>query len=560
MITMLFSSSSIDISKEHIYFENFKVGYYQESDTFYNANEALNLEYKPSPNKRVFGIVKGNIWIKFTITNNSLNTKDYYLNYRDAYLNDAIDFYRYDSDKLVSKKRFSVQDISSTEQFQGSSAIVKYTLKSNAQDTFLIKLEANGRHAFMDLEIQDINSLINDKSSRYLYQLLLFGGLLSLVLYNLILYSNSLKREYLYYSMFVSSYMLFALANNGLAAQFFSIYGNKLSYLQAVPLQAVGIFYILFIHSVFTTSKSYIKMKKHFYIILSIFSVSFLYALFEPRQSILLTQYFVFYLFGVVLVFTYKLYKEKHQLSNYFTGASVFYISANTFIATFYLGFVPYNDFIFNVGLLGVYLEAIIFAFMLSFKIKHLKNENEKKDITIKEVERVAITDDLTGIYNRRHFNNMIHKIIHSPRRKNGIISFLMMDIDHFKQYNDTYGHQMGDDVLKEIGRCLTQLLMRHNDYPFRLGGEEFGIIFHSTTVNNAKGFAEKVRASIEDLKIEHTKNSVSKYVTASIGLVSLEYDKIIDEDTLYKKVDDLLYLAKKNGRNTVMSKSLVDI
>ncbi len=176
-----------------------------------------------------------------------------------------------------------------------------------------------------------------------------------------------------------------------------------------------------------------------------------------------------------------------------------------------------------------------------------------RQNITDKKIiEEISITDGLTGIYNRRHFNDLFPKIINSAKRENTLVSFLIMDIDHFKQYNDTYGHQMGDEVLIRVAGAIKGSLHRADDHCFRLGGEEFGVIFKADSKEKAYEFAELIRENIENLQIEHAGNSASSWVTASMGLISKNADGITGADELYKKGDELLYKAKSSGRNCV--------
>ena len=171
-----------------------------------------------------------------------------------------------------------------------------------------------------------------------------------------------------------------------------------------------------------------------------------------------------------------------------------------------------------------------------------------------KRVELISITDGLTNIYNRRHFNELFPKVINSAKRENELVSFLIMDIDHFKQYNDTYGHQMGDDVLIKVSNSIKNSLKRSDDYCFRLGGEEFGVIFKIESKDKAIEFSNTIRENIENLKIEHTGNSASNYVTASFGLICKNAKEIENDNIAYKDADDLLYNAKESGRNKVVS------
>jgi polar amino acid transport system substrate-binding protein len=169
-----------------------------------------------------------------------------------------------------------------------------------------------------------------------------------------------------------------------------------------------------------------------------------------------------------------------------------------------------------------------------------------------KELQRISITDGLTSIFNRRHFDEIFPKIINSAKRKSELLCFLLLDIDHFKLYNDNYGHQGGDDVLIAFANCLKTSLKRADDLAFRVGGEEFGIVFKSETKQKALEFANKVRQNIEELQIKHEYNCASKYVTASSGLVCKNAKEINNMDEIYKQADELLYKAKASGRNKV--------
>jgi len=176
-----------------------------------------------------------------------------------------------------------------------------------------------------------------------------------------------------------------------------------------------------------------------------------------------------------------------------------------------------------------------------------------RHDITDKKkVEEIAITDGLTALYNRRHFDDVFPQQIALCRRKKELLAFVIIDIDHFKQYNDIYGHQGGDTALKLVAQSLHDTLRRHNDYIFRLGGEEFGLIFHAKSTDEVLLTANKVRQNIEKLKIEHTGNSASKFLTTSSGLYIIKHDDTLSTDEIYKKADEALYISKHNGKNQV--------
>ncbi len=173
-----------------------------------------------------------------------------------------------------------------------------------------------------------------------------------------------------------------------------------------------------------------------------------------------------------------------------------------------------------------------------------------------KKVEILSITDQLTNLYNRRHFNDALPIEIRRAIRQGSQLSFLMFDIDFFKQYNDTYGHQAGDNVLSRLGELLQQKLARAEDLIFRLGGEEFGLIFTSKSAQSSIDLAENIRQAVIKLKIEHKKSKIFEYLTISAGLVCVDFSKDenreLDEVKLYKLADEELYRSKFEGRNRV--------
>ena len=176
-----------------------------------------------------------------------------------------------------------------------------------------------------------------------------------------------------------------------------------------------------------------------------------------------------------------------------------------------------------------------------------------RHDITDKKrIEELSIHDELTKLYNRRHFNKLLHDEVNRAKRDTKLLSFMMIDVDFFKLYNDNYGHQEGDNVLHEIGKVLNSYCKRAGDFAFRLGGEEFGILYSELTKEESEVYANAIRKAVENLKIPHLKNETSKVVTISIGLLSIEPNQEITEDEIYKKADDLLYKAKESGRNKV--------
>lgn len=178
-----------------------------------------------------------------------------------------------------------------------------------------------------------------------------------------------------------------------------------------------------------------------------------------------------------------------------------------------------------------------------------------RQDITDKkQIEVMSITDELTRIHNRRHFNFIFQEMLQRSARAKEIFVLTIIDVDHFKKYNDTYGHAAGDEVLKSIAGVFIEFMKRSADDSFRLGGEEFGLIFSTTSEQNVIDFLEEIRAAIENLQIEHRGNPPIGFVTASFGAIRVDYrrDPMVrtNQDELYHRADEALYRAKEEGRN----------
>ncbi len=169
------------------------------------------------------------------------------------------------------------------------------------------------------------------------------------------------------------------------------------------------------------------------------------------------------------------------------------------------------------------------------------------------EINKISTTDPLTGLLNRRKFESLFDDS-HRETAQDNVFSFLFLDVDCFKEFNDIYGHQAGDDVLLAISEVVKSSLRRTDDHCFRLGGEEFGIVFKSDDKQSAMAFAQLLKKNIESLFIPHKKNMASDYVTVSMGLVTKQNYQSDDFNRIYKQADDLLYKSKKDGRNILNS------
>ena len=176
-----------------------------------------------------------------------------------------------------------------------------------------------------------------------------------------------------------------------------------------------------------------------------------------------------------------------------------------------------------------------------------LRKMTETLSARSETLEHAALTDGLTGMQNRRYFDDALKEYLEEFRRINKPIGLMVLDLDHFKLVNDTHGHDVGDQVLREVAACLKNFT-RYHDIAARLGGEEFAVVAPNMDVESLMKFAERIRKAVADLVI--TSGNVRLKVTTSVGLAV--WDHAEDADAFYRRADRLLYQAKRQGRNRV--------
>ncbi len=208
--------------------------------------------------------------------------------------------------------------------------------------------------------------------------------------------------------------------------------------------------------------------------------------------------------------------------------------------------------------MLGLILLGVMtFAWRIFMQIEEQQQQLLKSSETLKhlniKLEQASYTDALTGIFNRRYFNLVYEREFKRALRGDKSIIFIMVDIDLFKQYNDTYGHLQGDLALQNVAHILRSSLLRPGDFVFRLGGEEFGVILTDTDCSNGHKMAERLRFNVESLNMEHKGNKKSGVVTISLGAICITPTASMNNETLLHSADSNLYAAKERGRNKVV-------
>jgi diguanylate cyclase len=187
----------------------------------------------------------------------------------------------------------------------------------------------------------------------------------------------------------------------------------------------------------------------------------------------------------------------------------------------------------------------------LETELQHSSQQVNQLKAQLNDVRRESLTDSLTGIANRKAFDSELATAIEEARRDEETVALLMCDIDHFKHFNDTWGHQTGDQVLRLVANCMSENV-KGRDTVARFGGEEFAVILRRTSLKNATSLANQIRAFVQSKKlVKKSTGEILGTITISIGAAQLG-----DEDTpasLIRRADSCLYQAKRYGRNRVV-------
>lgn len=212
-----------------------------------------------------------------------------------------------------------------------------------------------------------------------------------------------------------------------------------------------------------------------------------------------------------------------------------------------FIGMLMLSCHLFNRAL----LDSLIYRYRSELLADRLQIANNRLSAANQELQRISTVDELTGTYNRRFFNHRFDEVWADHVREGSTLSALMIDVDLFKSYNDSFGHLQGDHCLKRIAEEIIGVIRRPRDFVARFGGEEFIMILPNTDIAGAKEIASRIHKHVELLAMPHRRSDGVNRVTVSIGGASITPGKDSDSDQFLQRVDHALYMAKNKGRNT---------
>lgn len=413
-----------------------------------------------------------------------------------------------------------------------------------------------------------------------------FGIATAMILFNLLLFAVLRDRTYLFYVVFVSLTVLALASKNGLAPESpwdALLLNSNEAYYSGVSLALVGM--LLFTRRMLQTRESLPRTDRLMLALVGLYLLTpALYWMALPvfaRAAVLLNLATALLIVGVAVASAFR----RQRTAYFFIGAFALLIAGGTTTILRAIGLLPTNVFTVDGIQLGSAMEMMLLAFALADRYNVMRREKARvKDEllraqqqlveTLQQSERLleqrvaertdelqvlnrrlktlSLTDGLTGIANRRHFDVMLAQAWSHAQRNGEPLALAVMDVDWFKPYNDHYGHPAGDACLRQVAQALSATLCRSSDLMARYGGEEFVFLAQNSGVEGALGLARRVAEAMKALNLPHERSPLG-HVTLSIGVAAMVPQPGQLPEVLLQRADAALYEAKRGGRNQVV-------
>ena len=377
---------------------------------------------------------------------------------------------------------------------------------------------------------------------RFVYGLI-YGFLLSMIVYNSMLYIGLRDNSYLYYSVYLGLFTVLNVTYTGHGFAWFwpdnpALQNHSILFMMVL----FGCSGLLFTSSFLSLARYAPKSLRLLQMLCVLAVASMAFSLLLGEQAIEALCAFIFLLAASIsmLLLSIAALKHRHVAGHYFLTATFFGMIGTLITTLTVWGVLPFNGWNYGAIKLGIIAQAVLLALGLSFKVR----QQQKSRL---QAERMAERDPLTGLHNRRGFNQQADAIWSTAVRNNRPLSLIMLDLDHFKTINDLHGHATGDQALMLTANMLAKSC-RGGDVLGRWGGEEFLLMLPETRITEALALAERLRVEIQTLELAEGHKKLS--LSASFGVIERSAQGQLEQ--LINQADRLLYVAKHSGRNRV--------
>ncbi|RZF79763.1 GGDEF domain-containing protein [Pseudoalteromonas sp. S4488] len=536
------NSPIVNIDQRSVDLTQFAMSYFIDSTGTMPLSQVQQQNFINSSNELTLGTNAKTTWSKIVIKNSYSDTLRLFVHNPDAYHLEEVSFYETQSGQLINQSVIQLDKTGPKANMFGGSAVFSFYIAPNQQKTIYVK-SVTFSHQWFALTIYD-----EEHSKRALvgngnYIALLVGMMLALMIYNFFLYLSARKIENIVYALYLISGTVWVALSYGVAANFFGIFSAELLQLNS-NLLSMPSFLVIFVMLIFETKKHYPKEHIALSIILFLLVADFIYSLFDIVGALKPASSLAALMMTVTFGVSISLWRKGNTLAKYFLLGHSMFVIFNMLAVLYYKGISDANVINSHGVGIGILLEALMMAFILSYRIKSL----EKIKAQQTELNRLVDTDPMTGLYNRRYFDRKSEELIAAMASNQQELTLLIADLDHFKNINDTYGHDVGDKVIIAFANILTSE-QGLADIACRYGGEEFVLLLNCNLLD-AKQIAERIRQKAQETYITIDEVQTVQF-TVSIGVHSVAHASTTVKETL-TIADKALYKAKSNGRNCV--------
>ncbi len=538
MATLLFGQNDINNSISYIKLENKP---YTLDEIVAKSTQNLFVPLRKDRSK--FGFTDNIFWIKINSKNYSSIQKTQILELNHPSL-DFIDIYELKDRHLVPRKELGDHRVYDKSTFMPNPNY-EFVVSPGEETVIFIKIVSTGT-LNIGTSVQNVTDYSLSGSTQVKWLSFYFGALFIMLMYNAILYLIIKNKSFLYYVLFHISYILFASSLSGISFELFWPDTPKINnYILPITMPLTGAFALLFAIYFLDIKSINQKLYKFLYalviisFIVSIFPLVTGYSIAIQTGSILtffvaMTLLFV----GIYLV----LYKKSVNALFYLMAWSFF--SLGVIISHLSnIGLIPSTLLTNFSSQIGSFFEVLLLSIGLAYYYNRLQEEHTRLTLTNDKLLALSNTDMLTTLYNRRFFYDNVTLLLSDRQKMENDFFLLMLDLDFFKKINDTYGHDVGDQILVSFAHTVKHVLREH-DILARYGGEEFVLFLPSTDKDTAIEIAKRINIAVKNKTFDFAPDLK---ITVSIGISHNTFDL----HALLDKADKALYRAKETGRDT---------
>ena len=488
-----------------------------------------------------FGLNPHGVWLRIEVVNPTDRTLHRRLTVETPWLS-RVDFYRLQNEQLLAEYQTGIARPLSSRQSDHRLFVFEQDY-APGNSTIYLRLQTH-EPMILPVSFSDpVHAEKRDTLSAYGYGML-YGIISGLMLFNLMLYFSIRQQRYLYYVLYLAMYLYNNISFTGHG--YFYLWQDASVFQQWTDSLSITLYAtagVLFALSFLHTREAFPRLYRYTLTgVALICTLQLLFIIGGMHMASVKTGMLYLMLFSL-LTFGYAIlsYRKGYKDAAYYMAASIATLVAAAITPLSVLDIIPFSTFTFHAGEIAVAFDSILLSIALASQIRHAQYEK-------RQAQKLARTDILTRLNNRLAFDEISKQIWIETKQNDSDLCFIMLDIDHFKEINDRYGHSAGDAVLKNVSSMLTKIV-REDDVLVRWGGEEFAILLPGSSMQQAIKLAARIRKAIENLGIKAEGHLIE--TTVSLGVACREHEtRSMDE--LFATADERLYRAKQEGRNRV--------